>query len=55
MKRSSPVILQQPRPSGSGMHYNEMNEEMMYAGGNQASNNDRNLTPVGRSRNDEGV
>lgn len=54
MKRSSPVILQQPRASSSGMHYNEMNEEMMYAGG-QTSNNDRNLTPVGRSRNDEGV
>lgn len=54
MKRSSPGVLQQPRPSGSGMHYNEMSEEMMYAGG-QANNNDRNLTPVGRSRNDEGV
>lgn len=50
MKRSSPVMH---RPSGSGMMY-DMNDEMMFAGG-PSSSGERNLTPLGRHRADEGL
>lgn len=53
MKRSSPLMHHQ-RPSGSGMMYSDMNDEMMFAGGPSISG-ERNLTPLGRHRADEGL
>lgn len=53
MKRSSPVINHQ-RPSGSGIMYNDMSEEMMFSGG-PSSSGEQNLSSLSRHRADEGL
>lgn len=51
-KRSSPLIHQ--RQSVSGMVYNDMNDDAMFAAG-PSSSGERNLTPLSRHRADEGL